>query len=219
MRLFLEACCTSVADACEAELHGAQRIELCERLDVGGVTPSETIIREVMRKCRGAKLNVLVRCREGNFVYSEQEVLQMTSDIHTCRSLGVNGVVVGALTKDGHIDKSVMERFMAAARPLSVTFHRAFDECRDPQQALEDIISLGCDRLLTSGHEPDAYQGRFRLARLVGQAADRIIIMPGCGIRAHNIMEIAAMTHAREFHSSAVSQMSELVNHPLQVFA
>ncbi|MDO4948630.1 MAG: copper homeostasis protein CutC [Bacteroidales bacterium] len=215
MRLFVEACCTSAADACEAERQGAQRIELCERLDVGGVTPTPANIQEVLRKCRRAKVNVLIRCREGDFVYSEQEIQQMIGDIHLCRLLGVNGVVVGALTPDGHVDQTVMKRFIAAARPLSVTFHRAFDECKDPRQALDDIMALGCDRLLTSGHEADAYQGRFTIARLVGQAAGRIVIMPGCGIRAHNILDIASTTHAEEFHSSAISQMSELVNHPL----
>lgn len=215
MRLFVEACCTSATEAYEAERQGARRIELCERLDVGGVTPTQANIEEVLQKCHRAKVNVLIRCREGNFVYSKQEIEQMTGDIRLCRSLGVNGVVVGALTPEGQVDKDAMRRFIAAARPLSVTFHRAFDECADPRQALDDIMALGCDRLLTSGHEADAYQGKYTIARLVGQAAGRIVVMPGCGIRAHNIMEIAATTQAQEFHSSAISQMSELVDHPL----
>lgn len=164
------------------------------------------------------KLNILVRNRAGDFVYDDNETKQMISVIESLkkirftrsdgRSFGVNGVVIGALLPDGSIDLPTMRRMIAAARPLEVTFHRAFDQCADVGKGLEDVISLGCERLLTSGHAPDAYAGRFTLARLVEQAAGRIVIMAGCGVRPHNIDEIAAVSHAPEYHSSTLDGWS-----------
>ena len=134
----------------------------------------------------------------------------MLEDIRMCRRCGASGVVIGALDPNGDIDMAMMERLVAEARGekgerrLSVTFHRAFDECADPVRALDDIIGLECDRLLTSGHEATAYDGRFRIAELVKQAAGRIVIMAGCGVRAGNIDEIERNSHADEFHSSSL---------------
>lgn len=215
MKRFLEACCTSSEAASEAERGGASRIELCEQLEVGGVTPSEDLIKATLDACKTAKVNVLVRPRGGDFVYDEAETQQMLQDIRMCKRCGVNAVVIGALRKDGSIDSDIMHRLIKEARPLSVTFHRAFDECNDVESCLEDIISLGCDRLLTSGHEADAYTGRFTIARLVEQAAGRIVILAGCGVRPHNIAELESVTHAPEFHSSCWQSMSELVNNSL----
>ena len=126
----------------------------------------------------------------------------MLDSIRLCKQLGVNGVVIGALTPEGKVDTGTMRRLLAEARPLSETFHRAFDECQDPASALEEIIGLGIERLLTSGHWANAYEGRFALKRLVDQAAGRIVIMPGCGITPSNLAEIASVTGAAEFHGS-----------------
>ena len=204
MRLFCEVCCPSLDAVAKAVGAGADRIELCERLEVGGVTPYEALIRDALAAAGPVPVNILIRPREGDFVYNEDEAGQMLESIALCKALGVNGVVIGALRPDGSVDMALMRRLVAAARPLSITFHRAFDECRDPFEALEDIISLGIDRLLTSGHCTDAWEGRFILKELVGHAAGRIVIMPGCGITPANLPEIAAITGASEFHGSRI---------------
>ena len=204
MRLFCEVCCPSLDAVAKAVGAGADRIELCERLEVGGVTPYEALIRDALAAAGPVPVNVLIRPREGDFVYNEDEAGQMLESIALCKALGVNGVVIGALRPDGSVDMALMRRLVAAARPLSITFHRAFDECSDPFSALEDIISLGIDRLLTSGHCADAWEGRFILKELVAHAAGRIVIMPGCGITPANLPEIAAITGASEFHGSRI---------------
>ena len=219
MGRFIECCCTSVGEVTEAVAGGASRIELCENLEVGGITPSSRLIRQVLDVCP-LPVNVLVRPRGGDFVFSEEEEEQMKQDIRNCKELGVNGVVIGALLGDGSIDTAMMRRLIQAARPLSVTFHRAFDCCKDPFRALEDVIALGCDRLLTSGLASSAYEGRELIARLVSLAGDRIVIMPGAGIRPSNIAEIEKETRAPEYHGSAHSErgttdrkvVSQLVN-------
>ena len=206
MMYFREACCTSLEAVRAAERTGAQRIELCERLDVGGVTPSEALLHAVLAAA-ALPVNVLVRPRGGDFVYSGEEVRQMLESIRLCAALGANGVVIGALTPDGRVDLAVMRRLVAAAREagLSVTFHRAFDETADPLAALEDVIALGCDRLLTSGHAPDAFAGRALIGELVRRAGSRLVVMAGCGVRPGNIAAIARDSGAPEFHSSCIS--------------
>lgn len=208
MNRLLEACCTSVEEVEAAVRGGAGRIELCECLEVGGVTPSPDNIRAAVA-C-GIPVNVLVRPRGGNFVFSAGEEAAMARDIALCRELGAAGVVIGALRPDGSVDMPLMRRLVAVARgsggerPLSVTFHRAFDECADPLKALEDIISLGCDRLLTSGQQPSAYKGRALISELVAKAAGRIIVMPGAGITPSNLDVIATETNAVEFHGTRI---------------
>ena len=204
MRLFCEVCCPSLDAVAKAVGAGADRIELCERLEVGGVTPYEALIRDALAAAGPVPVNVLIRPREGDFVFNEEETGRMLESIALCKVLGVNGVVIGALRPDGSVDMELMQRLVAAARPLSITFHRAFDECRDPFVALEDIIGLGIDRLLTSGHCADAWEGRFILKELVERAAGRIVIMPGCGITPANLTELAAITCATEFHGSRI---------------
>ena len=201
-KLFFEACCQGVAEAVEAQEGGAQRIELCARLEEGGVTPKEELIQEVLANVR-IPVNVLVRPREGDFVYDDEDTAAILESINQCKDLGVNGIVIGALTSEGDVDIPLMQRFMAAAAPLEVTFHRAFDECRNPQKALEDIIGLGCKRLLTSGQKASAPEGAELIKELQMQAEDRIIIMPGAGINPDNIMELAEVTAAAEYHGSA----------------
>lgn len=198
----LECCCRTAEEAWEAMTGGAARVELCERLEVGGVTPSVETIKATLRKC-DLPVNVLVRPRAGDFVYSEEEIRLMEQQVQICKELGVNGVVIGALNSAGDIDVNTARRLIAAARPLQVTFHRAFDECREPLRALEDIIGLGCERLLTSGHAPSALEGIPLLKRLVGQAGERMIIMPGAGITPDNIGRLVALVGAKEYHGSA----------------
>ena len=209
----IEVCCSSLKEVLEAERAGAFRVELCGAIALGGITPSYGVIRSVVEAVKTTKVNVLIRVREGGFCYSDEEVETMCRDIEFCREVGVDGVVIGALTTEGEIDIVACRKMMAAAQGMSVTFHRAFDVCRNGEKALKDIISLGCDRLLTSGMEQNAEQGATYIAKLVEQAAGRIVIMPGAGIRPSNIAIIETITAATEFHSTAAA------NIPDQAFA
>lgn len=202
MSYFIEACCPDLSSVRTAVQAGAGRIELCEELGIGGVTPSETFLRQALDVAGDVPVNVLVRPRGGNFVYTPDEVEQMLRSIRMCRAAGANGVVIGALLADGSVDIGTVSRLVHEAEGLDITFHRAFDESADLAKALEDIIGLGIKRILTSGGCPTAYLGRFVLRDLVMQAAGRITIMPGCGILSSNLNEIAAVTGATEFHGS-----------------
>ena len=202
MEYFLESCCTDVEQIRRAQEAGARRIELCEKLAVGGVTPSAELLKAAISVAK-VPVNVLVRPRGGDFVFSAAEADTMLRDIELCREAGAAAVVIGALDSRGDVDMPLMRRLCDAASGMSVTFHRAFDVCADPLAAFEDVLALGCDRLLTSGHESDAFKGRFLIAELVERAAGRIIVMPGCGVRRSNIARIAADTGAVEFHASS----------------
>ena len=197
-----EICANSVASCKAAQEGGADRVELCAGIPEGGTTPSYGMIATA-RKSINIGLNVIIRPRGGDFLYSEDEIQEMIEDIRTAKSLGADGLVFGCLKADGSVDMEVMKRLMDEAGDTPVTFHRAFDHCSDPYQALEDIISCGCCRILTSGCRPTALEGAELLAELVKRAEDRIIIMPGCGIKEGNIAEIARLSGAREFHFSA----------------
>ena len=206
MSVLLERCCTSLQQVKDGLAGGAGRVELCDCIEVGGVTPSEELIRSAV--ATGICVNVLVRPRGGDFVYSDTEVEQMKESIRLCRDLGVHGVVIGALTPDGRIDMPVMRELMALAeepRRLSVTFHRAFDDAADPYAAFEDIISLGCDRLLTSGQKPTAPEGRDLIKSLILRAAGRIIVMPGSGVTPENVEELASWCGASECHGTKLA--------------
>lgn len=202
MPRFIEVCAETLQDVREAVAGGASRIELCGRLEVGGVTPSRELLRAAMAEST-IPVNVLVRPRGGDFVFSSQEEASMLEDIRMCREEGADGVVIGALRSDGSVDMEMMRRLVEAASPLPVTFHRAFDRASDPFRALEDIIALGCGRLLTSGQQPSSYDGRFLLAELVARAGDRIVVMPGGGVRTSNIAEIERICRAKEYHSTS----------------
>lgn len=202
MEYFLESCCTDVEQIRRAQEAGARRIELCEKLAVGGVTPSAELLKAAISVAK-VPVNVLVRPRGGDFVFSAAEADTMLRDIELCREAGAAAVVIGALDSRGDVDMPLMRRLCDAASGMSVTFHRAFDVCADPLAAFEDVLAMGCDRLLTSGHESDAFKGRFFIAELVERAAGRIIVMPGCGVRRSNIARIAADTGAVEFHASS----------------
>ena len=199
----IEVCSTSLDDAREAEAGGAIRIELCSAITCGGVTPSHGLIKSIVDENLNLDINVLIRAREGGFHYTASEIDTMCQDIEFCREAGADGVVIGALTADGDIDMEACRKMVAAAGDMSITFHRAFDICREPLVALEQIISLGCHRLLTSGQQPSAEQGAEFIAELVKRAAGRIIIMPGAGINPKNIVAIEQKAAATEFHSTA----------------
>lgn len=203
MNRIIEVCANSAQSCVEAEAGGAARVELCAGIPEGGTTPSYGEIVMARQSTERIAIHVLIRPRAGDFLYTETEVGAMLHDIQVAHQLGVQGVVIGCLTPDGDIDESLLERLMAAARPLSVTFHRAFDVCRDPRASLELLIRHGVDRVLTSGQEATAVQGIPLLRELVSQADGRIVIMPGCGVRADNIARIESETGAREFHTSA----------------
>ena len=198
----LEICAGSVESAIAARDGGATRVELCAALEIGGITPSVGLIAEA-RKIEGLVLNVIIRPRGGDFLYNGHETACMLQDIRTCRQLGVDGVVIGALTADGDIDTTLCKLLIEAADGMSITFHRAFDMCRNAKEALEDIISLGCDRVLTSGQAPTAEAGIIKLKELVEQADGRIIIMPGCGVSSGNAAKIIQATGTEEIHASA----------------
>ena len=177
----IENCANSVESALKAQEGGAYRVELCAGIPEGGTTPSYGEIKCARKLLKVTKLNVIIRPRGGDFLYSELEQEIMIEDIKIARECGADGVVFGCLTAQGDVDMPLMKRLMQEVGDMSVTFHRAFDVCRDPKKALEDIISLDIDRILTSGQEENAEKGIPLLKELVKQAGDRIIIMPGCG--------------------------------------
>lgn len=198
----LEICANSVASCIEAQKGGAWRVELCAAIPEGGTTPSYGDIA-LARELLQIKLHVIIRPRGGDFLYSPLEHRIMLKDIENALRLGADGVVIGCLTPEGEVDMARNSELVDAAAEMSVTFHRAFDMCRDPFESLERIIELGCDRLLTSGQQPRAEQGIPLLKELVQKAGDRIIIMPGSGVNANNIAKLAKETGASEFHLSA----------------
>ncbi len=149
------------------------------------------------------KLYTIIRPRGGDFLFNDEEFEIMLNDVSLCKQLGCDGVVIGILNADGTIDKKRCGRLVQLAYPLGVTFHRAFDWCINPFEALEDIINIGCERILTSGQKPTAIEGAQLLNELIRQAESRIIIMPGSGVRANNILELKEKTTAEEFHTSA----------------
>ena len=198
----LEVCAASRESLHAAIEAGAPRVELCADLASGGITPPEDWIREAVA-AEGLRVHVLIRSRAGDFVYSEAEIALMEEQIRMAKRAGADGVVIGALTADGEIDLSACKRWMQAAEGMSVTFHRAFDRCRNPFRALEQIIELGCDRLLTSGQADAALAGAALIRQLREQAAGRIILLPGAGVNPENAATILRLTGASEIHSSS----------------
>ena len=196
----LEVCCADLQSVKAAIEGGARRIELCRALEVDGLTPSKEMMESAISL--GIPVQVLIRPREGDFVYNEEEVQSMIRDIRLTKQLGANGVVIGALRQDGTIDEETIRRLVNEAKGLSITFHRAFDVCSQPLEALEKIISLGCNRLLTSGQAASAEEGIPLLKQLVEQSAGRIIIMPGAGVNERNARNILSATGAHEIHGS-----------------
>lgn len=201
MTMLLEVCCGDYESAVAAAAGGAQRVELCAALATDGLTPSAGLIAAV-RRIPNLRLHVLIRPREGNFVYGDAEFEIMREDILMAQRLGADGVVIGALTPEGDIDVEHCQALVEAAKGMQVTFHRAFDQCREPERALEQIIALGCHRLLTSGQAATAEAGTALLQQLVQQAGERLIILPGAGVNVQNARAILDATGAREIHGS-----------------
>jgi copper homeostasis protein len=197
--VLLEISLDSVVSAIAAEKGGAARVELCSNLAEGGITPDAGLIK-LTRKSVFIPLFIIIRPRPGDFSYSDSEFEIMKRDIILAKKLGAEGVVVGILRADGTIDIDRMKTSIQLARPMQVTFHRAFDIASDPFSALDDLIRLGIERLLTSGQCKSAFEGMQLIAELGARANNRITIMPGCGIHRGNIQAIRKKTGAAEFH-------------------
>ncbi len=195
----VEVCAANIQSAMAAQKGGAGRIELCDNLYEGGTTPSFSMIKKV-RSLLKIELNVMIRPRGGDFCYSPEEFEIMMNDIQICRELRVDGVVLGILLPDGTVDAKRCQTLVEQAWPMSTTFHRAIDVCRDPFEALETISGLEMDRILTAGQQNQVTEGLELIGEMVKRAGDRIIIMPGSGIRPANIKSIRDATGAREFH-------------------
>lgn len=206
----LEIACDSLTAAIKAERAGANRIELCSNLAQGGTTPSAATI-----KLAKAHLNipvfVLIRPRKGDFLYTELELSTIIEDIEIAKQLGADGIVAGCLTANGTLNKRQLEQMLIAAAPLPFTFHRAFDMCRDPEHVLEQLIDLGVNCVLTSGQASTAVEGQANIAQWVKQAAQRVKIVAGAGVRSNNIKQLLNIPELLEFHSSAkTKQISKM---------
>jgi copper homeostasis protein len=199
-----EVCVEGVDGALAAAAGGAHRIEICAGLVEGGTTPSFAILSVSLERA-GVDTMVLVRPRGGDFLYSEAELEVMLRDVRAVREAGAMGVATGVLTREGCVDREATARLREAAGPLSFTFHRAFDMTRDPLEALETLVELGADRILTSGQAESVPQGIALIRELVERAGERIVIMPGAGIREENVGWVLAETRAREIHFTALS--------------
>jgi len=198
-QVLIEVCVDSVASAVAAERGGAGRIEVCSALIEGGVTPSSGLV-EAVRERSSIAVHVMIRPRGGDFCYDADEFQIMRWDIDVAKRQGVDGVVFGLLDTDGNVDLVRTRELVALARPLSVTFHRAFDMTADLFRALEDVDAAGADRVLTSGGEQTCVQGSQAIARLVQTAGDRMVVMPGSGIQPGNVRSVLEQTGAKEVH-------------------
>ena len=203
----LEVIAFSIESCALIQQSGAHRIELCDNPGEGGTTPSYGFIKKA-RELASIELYTMIRPRGGDFLYNEDEFGAMKEDIKLCKQLGCDGVVFGLLNADGTVDKKRTSQLVELAYPLGVTFHRAFDRTRDAFEALDTLIETGCERVLTSGLMPNVSGGKHLLKELVTAADDRIIIMPGSGVRHNNLAELAHYTGAVEFHTSARTNVS-----------
>lgn len=201
MKHKLEAIGFTIEGCIVAQDAGADRIELCDNPGDGGTTPSYGLIKAARKKL-SIELFPIIRPRGGDFFYSDDEFEIMKADVMLCKKNGCDGVVIGILNADGTVDTNRCSQLVELAYPLGVTFHRAFDRTVDAFKAMEDIIDIGCERILTSGQKPSVADGMALVRSLIEAAGERIIIMPGSGVRADNIVEIARVTKATEFHSS-----------------
>jgi copper homeostasis protein len=205
--IVLEVCVEDVAACMAAREGGAARLEVCSALEVGGLTPAFELACEAMRN--ELPVHVMVRPRAGDFVYSDNEFVLMLESIDEAKALGADGVVFGVLRADRTVDVERTRMLVERARPMLVTFHRAFDETVRLDEALEDVIAVGCDRVLTSGGEPDVLTGMFALARLVEQARGRIAVAVGGGLRLKDAARLARVTGATHFHGSITEGLTE----------
>lgn len=198
----LEICVGSWDSAMAAQLGGADRIELCDNLAEGGTTPSYGMLLKCQKTLK-IPFFPIIRPRGGDFHFSNDEFEIMKEDVIACKDLGCKGIVIGILRKDGSIDTERCAQLIDLAKGLEITFHRAFDRCNDLKKGLEDIIGLGCHRVLTSGGKENAFEGLELLKSLIIQAGSRISIMPGSGVNEQNLAQIALESGAHEFHTTA----------------
>lgn len=218
MRPLIEICLEDVKSVLAAQEGGADRVELCSDLFEGGLTPSLGTVLTA-KKLAKIPINCMIRPRGGDFCYSDLEFQAMKEDILAFKQADVNGIVFGILTPEGDVDIKRSREVIKLARPLSVTFHRAFDMTRDPYKALEDLIELGVDRVLTSGQEASVPEGADLLADLVKKAGGRIIVMPGCGISERNFPKIHAKINAKEYHVHLPAEERSLMKfHPGHIY-
>ena len=203
--MICEICVDSIAGVRAAKAAGAGRVELCADLLEGGITPSRGMIHRA-RTISGVGLNVMIRPRGGDFLFDDDEFAVMQSDIETAKAEGADGVVIGLLTAAGEVDAARTRELISLARPLSVTFHRAFDMTREPFEAIETLIGLGVDRVLTSGQEATVLDGLPLIVELIQRAGNRIVVMPGGGITSGNVDRIVAAAKPREIHFAALEQ-------------
>lgn len=203
----VEICVDSVESAVAAQAGGADRVELCDNLMEGGTTPSAGAI-EVSRKLLNIKLHVIIRPRGGDFLYSDTEFEIMKRDIAAAKTLGVDGIVIGILDANGDIDTKRIAELTNLAKPMLVTFHRAFDVCRDPFKAIDELAAIGVDRILTSGQEATAVEGIDTLAGLVKHAGERITIMACGNLNERNISKVVTTTGVREVHFTAFGEVA-----------
>lgn len=207
--------CTADIESVEAAIEGgASRIELCTALEAGGLTPSDGLLRQAIRKCRESKnpvkVHVLIRSRSGDFLYTEEDITVMEADVAHAIEAGADGIVFGALTADGEIDTDAcrrilktVEKYQNDGKEISTTFHRAFDFCNNPVEAMRIIAGMGFDRILTSGQAPSAIQGKALIRELMEKSPEGFSIMAGAGVDASNLKELADSTNIREAHASA----------------
>jgi copper homeostasis protein len=206
-KFVLEVCAYNPQSCIIAEKAGAHRVELCDNHHEGGTTPSYGAIKQAREKTSIA-LYPIIRPRAGNFFYDKEEIEVMKKDIEMCKQLGCNGVSTGVLQHHAEVDKELLKRIVEWAHPMKITFHRAFDFTPDPFKSLEDIIECGCERILTSGQETVAVDGLELISKLIKTAGDRIVIMPGAGIRASNIERVVRKTGATEYHTAARQKLT-----------
>jgi copper homeostasis protein len=214
MKFKLEVIGFTIESCLIAQAAGAHRIELCDNPSEGGTTASYGFIKTA-RENLSIELYPIIRPRGGDFLYSEIEFEVMKADVEISKNLGCDGVVIGMLNADGTVDKKRCKELVDIAYPMKVTFHRAFDRTNNPFKAMEDIISIGCERILTSGQKNLAIDGEELLNKLVKQANNRIIIMPGSGVKSDNIKTLVKNTNATEFHTSArtfIDSKMEFIN-------
>lgn len=218
MRPLIEICLEDAQSVIAAEAGGADRVELCSDLFEGGLSPSIGSVR-VAKKHTTIPINAMVRPRGGDFCYSDIEFEVMKEEVKAFKAEGVNAIVFGILTPEGEIDMKRSREIIELARPLPVTFHRAFDMTRDPFRSLENLIELGVERVLSSGQEATVFEGAELLSELVKVAGDRIIIMPGCGISERNFGKIQNIIKAREYHVFLPEEYkSEMQFHPGHIY-
>lgn len=216
MSVLLEICVDSLASVRAAEAGGADRLELCQGLSEGGTTPTLGFL-ESAREATKLPIFVLLRPRAGGFVYGKAEVQCLLRDLESARENGAQGFVTGALTQEGGLDEDFLKRVLDAAGPLPVTFHRAFDVCAQPLELFDRLLDLGVQRLLTSGHAPRVEEGMDLLADLVQRGGDRMIVMPGGGLREETAVDLASLVRAREYHGSASRPVSGPAEFPARV--